>query len=142
MFFLLSSIPYNIIAWLFWEDAEISNERMEFIENTVGFDSDPKLIASKYLFYGTDYHENIPERISVKVIKKAEIEIVVEIHNPLTHDDVISQAKDRIYFIKYNNEYNIVRHTWKIKYWRERARGELLHRIIKLNAHRKWSLFI
>ena len=65
-----------------------------------GGEQDPELIAEGYLFYGTDYQFEVPDRIEVTSSRIGDDTIRVRIYDPSCMDDSIYSSIERVYLRK------------------------------------------
>jgi len=74
---------------------------------------DPNKCAVHYLYFNTDYHREIPNRIRLKAKHLSKNQVLVTLHDPSCSDDSIHSSIDRIY-LEYNNDgiWIPIRHEW------------------------------
>lgn len=109
------NIPLN------YKEAEISPEAQSYVmELQKKTQLEPDQCAVKYLFYQTDYHDQVPDRIKVTVKKIGQEKVMVIIDDPSCQDDSVYSSRDRIYLIHENHIWKPVQHEWS-----HRGRGRI-----------------
>jgi hypothetical protein len=75
----------------------------------------PSQIAERYLYYNTDYENNTPGRIKIRVKNLNDNLIVITIYDPQCEDDSINSSLDKIYLEKDGNLWIPIKHEWSYK---------------------------
>lgn len=57
----------------------------------------PEAVAAKYLFFRTDYQDEVPERFEITSCELSDRNVRVRIYDPSCRDDSVHSSIDRIY---------------------------------------------
>ncbi len=94
----LALIVAKMTIPLSYADAPIRQDAVSFIVSLQERgEHDPKELATRYLYFGTDYHEDQPDRIEVSATELNRDEVRVQIFDPSCEDDSVSSSIHRVY---------------------------------------------
>jgi hypothetical protein len=95
---VLALIVAKLTIPLSYADAPIRQEAVSYIASLQGRgERDPKVIATRYLYFGSDYQEAQPDRIEVSATELNRDEVRVRIFDPSCEDDSVSSSIHRVY---------------------------------------------
>jgi len=116
VFFIGAFLIIKINIPLTFKEAQINYDAYNYIiDLQKKLKLEPIDCAIKYLYFKTDYHDKVPEKIKAKIKIINDYNVLVIIYDPSCEDDSEYQTIDRIFLIKKNNTWEPFKHDWSHK---------------------------
>lgn len=94
----LALVVAKLTVPLSYADAPIRQEAVSYVASLQERgEQDPKVIATRYLYFGGDYQDALPGRIEVSATEVDRETVRVRVFDPSCEDDSISSSIHRVY---------------------------------------------